>query len=101
YFGIIARAKNPGSIRATLADRDNIDNDDRVTIYLDTFNDRRRAFYFAVNPLGVQGDGVRTEGAATAGSMFGGSVDKNPDYRFESKGRVSDSGYVVEVRIPF
>jgi hypothetical protein len=101
YFGIIASAKDPSSIRATVADRDNLGNDDRVTIYLDTFNDRRRAYFFIVNPLGAQGDGVRTEGASSAGNMFGGNVDKNPDFRFESKGQVTDSGFVVEIRIPF
>ncbi|MGH7717979.1 MAG: DUF5916 domain-containing protein, partial [Gemmatimonadaceae bacterium] len=101
HFGIIAHAANRASVRATLADRDNIGNDDRVTIYLDTFHDRRRAFFFGVNPLGVQQDGVRTEGAVSAGNIFGGSVDFNPDYHFESKGRVTDAGYQVEVRIPF
>ncbi len=101
HFGIIASAKDPSSIRATLADRDNIGSDDRVTIYLDTFDDRRRAFMFGVNPLGVQEDGVRTEGAVSAGSIFGGSVDLNPDYLFDSKGQVTKDGYVVEVRIPF
>ena len=101
HFGIRAYARNPGSIRATIADRDNLGNDDRVTIYLDTFNDKRRAFFFVVNPLGAQGDGVRTEGASSAGNIFGGNVDWNPDFRFDSKGVVGDSGYVVEVRIPF
>jgi len=101
HFGIIASAKNPSTIRATLADRDNIESDDRVTIYLDTFDDRRRAFMFGVNPLGVQEDGVRTEGAVSAGNIFGGSIDLNPDYLFESKGQVTSDGYVVEVRIPF
>ena len=101
YFGVVASAKNPASIRATIADRDKLGNDDRVTIYLDTFHDRRRAYFFVVNPLGSQADGVRTEGAASAGSMFGGNIDYNPDFRFESKGRLTDSGYVVEVRIPF
>jgi hypothetical protein len=33
--------------------------------------------------------------------MFGGNIDANPDFRFESKGQLTDSGYVVEVRIPF
>src|SRR5262249_57230466 len=89
------------SINATLSKRDNIGNDDRVIIYLDTFNDHRRAFMFGVNALGVQLDGVRTEGAASAGNMFGGTSDYSPDYQYESKGRTSDSGYVVEVRIPF
>ena len=101
HFGIIANAKDPATIRATLADRDNIGSDDRVTIYLDTFDDRRRAFMFGVNPLGVQEDGVRTEGAVSAGSIFGGSVDLNPDYLFDSRGQVTADGYVVEVRIPF
>ena len=101
YFGVFANAKNPGSIRATVADRDKLGNEDRVTIYLDTFNDHRRAYFFVVNPLGAQGDGVRTEGAASAGSMFGGNIDWNPDFRFESKGQLTDSGYVVEVRVPF
>jgi hypothetical protein len=101
YFGILAYDRNPSSIRATRADRDNIDSDDHVIIYLDTFNDRRRAFFFGVNPLGIQQDGVRSEGAASAGNIFGGSVDRNPDYLYESRGRVTDSGYVVEVMIPF
>src|SRR4029453_17236899 len=101
YFGVIANAKNPASIRATVADRDNLGNEDRITIYLDTFNDHRRAYFFVVNPLGSQGDGVRTEGAASAGNIFGGNVDWNPDFRFESKGQLTDRGYVVELRIPF
>jgi hypothetical protein len=86
HFGIIAHDREPGSIRATVADRDNLDRDDTVTIYLDTFNDRRRAFLFTVNPLGMQEDGVQTEGAFNAGTMFGGTSDKNPDYQWDSKG---------------
>jgi hypothetical protein len=101
HFGIIARDRQPGSIRGTSADRDNLDGEDRVTLYIDPFNDHRRAFFFTVNPLGVQEDGVRTEGNSSAGSLTGGNTDKNPDYRWESKGVITDSGYVVEVRIPF
>jgi hypothetical protein len=101
YFGIKAYDRQPSTIRASRADRDNIDSDDYVIIYLDTFNDRRRAFFFAVNPLGIQQDGVRSEGAASPGNMFGGTIDKNPDYLYESRGQVTDSGYVVEVKIPF
>ena len=101
HFGIIARDRQPGSVRATVADRDNLDADDRVTIYLDTFNDRRRAFFFTVNPLGVQEDGVRSEGGFTAGSLQGGTTDKNPDFIWQSRGQRTSEGYVVEVRIPF
>ena len=61
HFGIVARDRDAGSVRATVADRDNLDRDDTVSIYLDTFNDRRRAFVFTVNPLGIQQDGVLSE----------------------------------------
>jgi hypothetical protein len=101
HFGIIARDRQPEGIRATVADRDNIGGDDHVIIYLDTFNDRRRAFFFAVNPLGVQQDGVRAEGASSAGRSFGGSTDTSPDYWYQSRGRLTGDGYTVEVRIPF
>jgi hypothetical protein len=101
HFGIVAHDSEPQAIRATRADRDHISGDDHVIIYLDTFLDRRRAFFFGVNPLGIQQDGVRTEGAATAGRMFGGSIDTSPDFLFESRGTLTPTGYTVEVRIPF
>jgi hypothetical protein len=114
HIGILAYDSAPGSVRATSADRDNIANEDWVRIYLDTFNDRRRAFIFGVNPLGVQEDGVQTEGGFSAGMTRGGGgggyyggnfmsgqVDLSPDYQFDSKGRVTEEGYVVEIRIPF
>jgi hypothetical protein len=101
HFGIVAHDREPTSIRATRADRDNIDDDDHVLIYLDTFNDRRRAYFFGVNPLGVQQDGVRAEGAASAGRMFGGNIDTSPDFLYDSRGRLTEEGYTVEVRVPF
>src|SRR5882672_10460135 len=107
YFGIRAYEAHGNVVRATLADRDNIDADDKIQILLDTFNDRRRALLFAVNPFGAQEDGVRSEGLAgaaggqNAGFRFDGVVDLNPDYVYQSQGRVTPSGYDVEVRIPF
>lgn len=101
HLGIEAFDSQPSAIRATIADRDALDREDTVTVFLDTFNDRRRAFFFGVNPLGSQEDGVQTEGAFNPGTLFGGAVDKNPDYQFDSKGRLTPEGYVVEVRIPF
>jgi len=100
HFGVIAY-DDPSSVRVTVSDRDRLENNDRVTIYLDTFNDQRRAFFFGVNPFGNQEDGVRTEGTGNAGSLFGGNIDRNPDYIFQSKGQLTDDGYHVEIRIPF
>ena len=59
-------------MRATLANRDRLDTEDQVRFFLSTFNDGRQALYFAVNPLGVQADGVLVEGTATRGGGFQG-----------------------------
>lgn len=106
HFGIRASA-GPDGIQATLADRDRIDSDDYVQIFLSTFADGRQAFVFAVNPLGVQMDGALVEGLRTGGGGFSGlsagreDFDRSPDFVFQSRGKVEADGYVVEVRIPF
>ena len=106
HFGIRAFEAH-GSVHATLADRDRIFADDHVQILLGTFDDGRQATVFAVNPLGVQADGTLVEqGGQRAGSFSAAQVaresaDLNPDFVFQSKGRVTDRGYEVEVRIPF
>lgn len=108
YFGIRAFEPHGNVVRATVADRDAIDADDNVQILLDTYNDHRRALEFAVNPLGIQEDGVRSEGLAGAAGggnaatgRFDGVIDLNPDFVWESRGHVTPWGFEVEVRIPF
>ncbi len=101
HVGILAYDREPGSVRATLSDRDNIGSDDQVTIFLDTFNDRRRAYFFGVNPLGVQDDGMRTEGGFSTSGFGSGSTDRNPDFIWESKGQQTAFGWQAEIRIPF
>ena len=106
HFGIRAFAE-PGAVNATLADRDKIYGDDYIGIFLGTFNDGRQATVFAVNPRGVQGDGIVVERGASAGGGFSGIItgreptDISPDYVFQSKGRLTEHGYEVEMRIPF
>ncbi|MEO8453468.1 MAG: DUF5916 domain-containing protein, partial [Gemmatimonadota bacterium] len=108
HFGIRAHAE-PGTVRAHLTDRDRATVlDDYIEIQLGTFNDHRSAFVFAVNPLGVQADGSLVEGTqrnagATASDKSSGRelADLSQDYTFDSKGRVTDYGYELEVRVPF
>jgi hypothetical protein len=102
YVGIRAFAP-PGTVRATLAERDRIASDDWIALHLDTFLDRRRSFVFAVNPFGVQADGMRTEMSAGPGVSRGAlqAVDLSQDYVWQSKGRTLDDGFMVEIRIPF
>jgi hypothetical protein len=47
YFGVKAHAA-PGAVHATLANRDRIDADDSIQIFLNPFNDGRRALVFGV-----------------------------------------------------
>ncbi len=106
HFAARARAA-PGSVRATLANRDHLDTEDQLRIFLATFDDGRQAFYFAVNPLGVQADGTLVEGVVKQANGFDGLAtgredpDLNPDFVFDSKGRLTPEGYQVELRIPF
>jgi hypothetical protein len=95
YFGI--RAFEPhGAVHASHANRDHIENDDWVEILLDTFDDRRQAMVFGVNPLGVQSDGTLNETQAGAKD----TVDRSADFVYESRGRITEAGYEVEIRIP-
>lgn len=103
HFGI--RAFEPHAPpNAPLADRDKIDAGDHVQILLDTFDDGRRAFLLGVNPLGIQADGTRSEGAQASrrlGEVADQSgVDLSPDFLFQSKGRLTDYGYEIEVMVP-
>ena len=100
YFGIRANA-NPGEVRSTLADRDKLESDDYLMIILDTYNDQRTAYTFGVNPLGQQSDGTITDNVPDRKAARPFTIDKNPDYVFESKGRIVEKGFVVEVKIPF
>lgn len=100
YVGIEADEIH-GQVRSTLADRDKLENDDSITLILDTYNDRRSAFAFVVNPLGQQGDGMLKDATAFSGGSLPFSVDENPDFHFTSSGRLTETGYVVEIEIPF
>lgn len=102
HFGIRA-FESHGPVRATLAERDRVGADDNIEIHIDTFSERRRAFVFIVNPFGVQADGTKTEGGGfiPGSNVSPGQNDLSADFIWQSKGRVLDWGYEVEVRIPF
>ncbi len=79
-------------IRATVAKRDQVFGEDNVRMWLDTYNDQRRAYILGFNPLGIQQDGIFTEGQG---------ADFSVDIVMESKGVIEDWGWSVEVKIPF
>lgn len=91
YIGISA-LDDPAKVRATIARRDDVLADDTVTLYLDTFDDRLRAYVLTFNPLGVQQDGIYTEGRG---------IDYSADVVMQSKGVLTADGFTIEVAVPF
>jgi hypothetical protein len=79
-------------IRASVAKRDNVYGEDNVRMWIDTYNDQRRAYVLGFNPFGIQQDGIYTEGQG---------ADFSVDIVMESKGVIEEWGWSVEVKIPF
>lgn len=103
YLAFHAHDREPGAIRARMARRDNVFEDDYVAVFLDTFNDQRRAYALYFNPFGVQADGIFLPASVTATTPANASEirDLTWDGIFISKGALTTDGYVVEVAIPF
>ena len=107
HFGVKAWESH-GPVHAALPQRDHIEADDFVQVILDPFLDGRRAFVFAVNPHGIQADGICSEenldrqGGSDAYCAGSNTItDLSPDFRFQSKGRLTSWGYEAEIIIPF
>ncbi len=95
YAVFIAFDTERSKTRARLTRRDDVFRDDRVSLTLDTYQDRRRAYSFLCNPLGVQSDLRYAEGGG--GSPFNLSFDT----LWKSQGQLTPEGYVVWMAIPF
>jgi hypothetical protein len=91
-YAVFLCREDQGRVRARLSRREDIESDDQVGIYLDTFHDQQRVFSFYVNPLGIQADSIGTEGQ---------DEDYNWDTVWQSEGHLTDEGYAVSISIPF
>ncbi|HJQ68392.1 MAG TPA: DUF5916 domain-containing protein [Blastocatellia bacterium] len=91
-YAVFVCKDEPGKVRAHLVKREAIFGDDVVGLLLDTYHDRRRAYEFLTNPLGIQLDGIASEGQ---------DDDFSFDTLWHSEGRVTPFGYVVWMAIPF
>ncbi len=94
YCIFVAFDSEPGKVRAHKTPRDNLYGDERLDLFLDTYHDFRRAFVFTVNPLGYQMDGLWTEGMRS-------QYDRSFDTVWQSRGLLTDRGYVVWIAVPF
>ncbi len=60
YFAFLMKDAHPEQIWAELTPRNAFENNDSITIILDTYNDKRTSIEFTVNPRGVQKNSVET-----------------------------------------
>lgn len=91
YFGCRCWNRGPGAIRASLAPRDQVLDLDNLSIQLDPYRDRHRAFTFGVNPYGVQFDGVFT----------GDELDTQWDGVWDAEATRDSAGWTTELAIPW
>jgi hypothetical protein len=83
---------DPKAVRASFCERDDIFDDDYVILCLDPYGDATLAYEIAANPYGIPGD-----------LLFSTSngEDISYDLIFESSGRITETGWVVEMAVPF
>ena len=93
YIGADMRDSEPDRIvQRQLIQRQTVFRDDNVEIALDPYDSRRGGYVFSTNPNGVQRDGL----VFTAGRF-----NMNWDGIWESRARVTETGWTAEVVIPF
>lgn len=91
YVAFIAH-DDPSEVRASHSERDNFGGDDNVGFFIDTYGNASWAYFFNVNPFGVQVDALWSSE---------GGEDASFDLIWDSHGYVTDSGFQVEIAIPF
>lgn len=94
YFGIKCFDNEPDKIIAREMRRDaRVDDDDNVEMTLDTYHDKRSAYYFITNPHGSKRDGV----FANEGKNY----NPNWDGVWYCKAEINDEGWFLEIAIPW
>lgn len=96
YVGARLQDRAPARIRDRLARRDQRNEADWFEVSIDSYLDRQTARTFAVNAAGVQRDGIVRSGSADQ-RAFNASWDAI----WRSAVRVTDQGWMVELRIPY
>lgn len=93
YIGVLCHDSQPQSVIGTQMARDaDLANDDRIEILLDTYRDRRNAFYFATNPAGALVDGLIVENR---------DLNRDWDAIWVVRTRRTGQGWSAEFAIPF
>lgn len=94
YIGVTCYDSAPEKITGTQMRRDaSLLADDRIEILLDTFHDRRNAFYFATNPAGALVDGLVIEN--------GRQINFDWNAIWDVRIKRNDKGWTAEFALPF
>lgn len=91
YVGIMAFDTAPDSAVSSLFRRDGSETSDWVYVSFDSYNDKRTAFTFAVNPRGVQKDILYYDDTGE---------DVLWDAVWEAEAHLLSNGWSVEMKIP-
>lgn len=85
---------DPDEITAKEMARDvDLSNDDRVQVILDTYMDRRNAYWFQIGPRGSIGDAIISENGA--------AFNKAWDGLWTGKAQITGKGWEAEMAFPF
>jgi hypothetical protein len=94
YAGFEFFDPDPSRIRAPYGDRDDISEGiDFGGIVLGTRNDGRTGIEFLATPRGVQYDAINDDTT--------GNENSSPDFYWDSAGKITKDGWILEIRIPF
>src|SRR5690242_16999704 len=92
YLVFLAFDTQMSEIRNHMVRREQINEEDQVGVFLDTFHDRRHAVFFFINPAGVQQEGTYLEGQ---------DIDLSWDTIWHSDTRIYPQGWVGFIAVPF
>jgi hypothetical protein len=92
FVAFRAYDSQPEEIAAQLTRRDSDSYSDKVHILIDSYFDRRTAFHFGVNPVGVKVDLYRFNDT---------EEDSSWDAVWDVATRIDDQGWTAEFRIPY
>jgi hypothetical protein len=95
YLGAMLYDTAPDSIANYLSERDDTGTSDFFGVYLDPYGQGQVAYGFFVTPAGVQMD------LKAVKNIDGDNESTRWDAVWESQTQLTDSGWVVEMRIPF
>jgi hypothetical protein len=93
YVVFLAFDNDAEHIRNHMVRREQINDEDQVGIFLDTFHDHRHCVFFFINPSGVQQEGSFSEGQQ--------DIDLSWDTIWKSETRVSKKGWIGFISVPF